>query len=80
VHHSNFINPKIKGHYNRYCAISRKVIKEAKKLHYNTLVTILVNKRAETWSIIQQETDKIQIFDKFSLLSSKMGTEMMLRK
>jgi hypothetical protein len=44
MHQNNFINPKIKDHYNRYCAISRKVIREANKLQCNTLITFSVNK------------------------------------
>jgi hypothetical protein len=51
------------------CAVYRKVIKEAKKLHCNTLITILVNKIEGAWSIIKQETDKIQVFDNISSLS-----------
>jgi hypothetical protein len=65
MHHNNFINPKIKDHYNRYCAISRKVTKEAKKLHYSTVITISVNKIEGAWSIIKQETEKIQVLLKF---------------
>jgi hypothetical protein len=44
MHQNNFVNPKIKDHYDRYCAVSRTVIREAKKLHCNTLITISINK------------------------------------
>ena len=69
MHQNNCINPKIKDHYDRYCAVSRKVIREAKKLHCNTLITISLNKIEGAWSIIKQETDKIQVFDNISSLS-----------
>ena len=73
MHQNNFINPKIKDHYDRYCAISRKVIREAKKLHYNTLITNSVNKIEGAWSVIKQEIDKIQVFDNISSLSWENG-------
>jgi hypothetical protein len=73
MHQNNFINPKIKDHYNRYCAISRKVIREAKKLHCNTLITISVNKIEGAWSVNKQETDKIQVFNNISSLKWENG-------
>jgi len=51
-----------------YFAASRKVIREAKKLHCSTLITISINKIG-AWSISEQETDKIQVFDNISSLS-----------
>jgi hypothetical protein len=57
---NNCVNPKIQDHYNRYCAISIKVIREAKKLQCNTFITILVNKMEGAWSVIKQGTDKFK--------------------
>jgi hypothetical protein len=37
----NTKGPQIKDHSNKHCAILRKVIREAKKSHYNTLIRIL---------------------------------------
>jgi len=59
MHQNNFINPKIKDHYNRYCAVSKKVIREAKKLQCNTPITFSVNKIEGAWSVIKRESDKI---------------------
>jgi predicted metalloprotease len=73
MHQNNFINPKIKDHYNRYCAISRKVIREAKKLQCNSPITFSVNKIEGAWSVIKQESDKIQVFDNISSLSWESG-------
>jgi hypothetical protein len=61
MYQNNFTNPKTKPCYNRYCAISRKVIRETKKLCHSTLISNPVNKLATAWSIIKQETDKIQV-------------------
>jgi nicotinate-nucleotide pyrophosphorylase len=69
LHQNNFINPKIKDHYDRHCAVSRKVIREAKKLNCSTPITISVNNIEGAWSVIKQETDKIQVFDNISSIS-----------
>jgi ribosomal protein L33 len=54
----NSKDPKAKAHYIKYCQILKKVIKEAKKLHYGRLVAKSNNKIKTTWNIIKKETGK----------------------
>lgn len=49
--HSN--DPKIKLHFKKYCLILRKVICEAKKLHYNQLIATSKNRIKTSWNIIR---------------------------
>jgi hypothetical protein len=49
---------KFKLYYKSYCRIPRKVIREAKRLHYNKLITSAENKIKATWSIIHRETGR----------------------
>jgi ribosomal protein L33 len=41
---TNSNDPKAKAHYTKYCQILKKVIKEAKKLHYGRLIPNLIIK------------------------------------
>jgi hypothetical protein len=51
---------KKKDYYKIYCTILKKVIKEAKKLYYNTLIKTSVSKIKTMWNIIRENTGKIQ--------------------
>jgi hypothetical protein len=51
-------NPKLKSHYKTYCRILSDVIKTAKKLYYNKLVTNSNNKAKSIWNIVKMETEK----------------------
>ena len=48
---------KLKRHYQTYCKILHKLIKEAKKLYYNTKLQKLNNKCKTTWEIIKKLTN-----------------------
>jgi hypothetical protein len=54
----NSNDPKAKTHYIKYCQILRKVIKEAKKLHYGRLTAKSNNTIKTTWKIIKKEIGK----------------------
>jgi hypothetical protein len=51
-------NPHIKGYYIRYCNILSKVIKEAKKRHYDNEIKYYTNKNKTTWNIVNKETHR----------------------
>lgn len=59
--HSN--NPQVKEHYKKYCSILRKVIIEAKKLHYNKHIEHSSNRVKTTWKIIKDLTGKTKTSD-----------------
>ena len=44
-----------KLYYKHYCKILSKVIKEAKKLYYEEMITKSKNKMKTTWNIIHKE-------------------------
>jgi hypothetical protein len=46
---------KIKAHYNQDCNLLRKVIRKAKSMYYNELITSSTNKSTMTWNIINKE-------------------------
>ena len=52
-------DPKYKAHYITYCRILKKVIKEAKKQHYDRLIAKSNNEIKTTWNIIMKETGKV---------------------
>jgi hypothetical protein len=54
----NSTNQHIKGHYKRYCNILSKVIKEAKKRHYDNQIKNSANKNKTTWDIVNKETHR----------------------
>jgi hypothetical protein len=60
IKYRNTNNPPKKDYYKKYCTILKKVIKEAKKLYYNTLIKTSANKTKTTWNIIRENTGKIQ--------------------
>jgi hypothetical protein len=51
-------NPMLKNHYKTYCRILTDVIKTAKKLSYDKLITNSKNKAKTLWNIIKTETKK----------------------
>ena len=53
----NSNNEKLKRHYQAYCKILLKVIKEAKKLYYDTEIQKSNNKRKATSEIIKKLTN-----------------------
>ena len=65
---------KKKDYYKKYCTILKKVIKEAKKLYYNTLIKTSVNKIKTTWNIVRENTGKIQDLNGISEIN--LGNEI----
>jgi hypothetical protein len=57
--HNNTNKTELKVHYKRYCRLLSVVIKEAKRLHYKTIVTKSQNKVKTTWNIIRKETNQL---------------------
>ena len=53
-------NPKLKNHYKTYCSILSDVIKTAKKLCYNKLVTDSNKKAKSIWNIVKTTETKIK--------------------
>ena len=51
-------NPHVKRYYKRYCNIPSKVIKEAKKCHYDNQIKHSANKNKTTWDIVNKETHR----------------------
>jgi phage FluMu gp28-like protein len=49
-------NNLLKSYYKSYCRIIRRVIIEAKRLHYNRLIESAEDRVKTTWSIINRET------------------------
>jgi ribosomal protein L33 len=43
ITHRNMNNPKDKNYYEKYCAVMKRVIKEAKRLHCNNLIKEYAN-------------------------------------
>jgi hypothetical protein len=54
----NSNNPIIKEYYKTYCKILSNVIKEAKRLNYNTQIINLNNTIKTAWEIIKLETGR----------------------
>jgi hypothetical protein len=46
-------------YYNRYFAILRKIIREAKRLYYNHFIDISRYKRKTKWNITRNVTGKV---------------------
>jgi len=53
----NSNDEKLKRHYQAYCKILLKVIKEAKKLNYDTKIKKSSNRCKATWEIIKKLTN-----------------------
>ena len=52
----NSSDPKAKAHYIKYFKVLRKVVKEAKKQHYSTLMVKSNKKIKATWKVIKKQT------------------------
>jgi hypothetical protein len=61
-------DPKYKAHYITYCRILKKVMKEAKKQHYNRLIAKCNNKIKTIWNIIKKETGKVHSMEQVPFL------------
>jgi hypothetical protein len=51
-------DPKIKLHFKKYCFILKKVICEAKKIHYSQLIATSKNRIKTSWNIIRNVLHK----------------------
>jgi len=63
----------VKVYYKKYCAILRRVVIEAKQLHYNNQITISSNKVNTLWKIIKDTIGKTQSFDTITKINSEAG-------
>jgi len=63
----NTNNTKIKIHYKTYCKILTKVIKMAKRLHFNKLIKCSTNKSKTMWNLVKVETNTRVSNDKIPL-------------
>jgi hypothetical protein len=54
----NSKNYKLRDHYNKYCKILSRVIKEAEKLKYESKIQNSNNKNKTVWDFIKLETSK----------------------
>jgi hypothetical protein len=52
----NSDNPTASKFYKDYCKILNRVIKEAKRLHYNKLISHSKNRTKQIWDVINLET------------------------
>ena len=57
-------DPKEKDYYEKYCAVLRRIIKEAKRLHCNNLIKGSANQIKATWNTIRENTGKTKIPNK----------------
>jgi hypothetical protein len=65
---------KFKEYYVRYCALLRKVIRKAKEMYYNEMLTSSTNKPKTAWKIIDKEIG--HVYDKkFSQTEFRNGKE-----
>jgi hypothetical protein len=63
----NTNNSKIKTHYKMNCKILSKVIKVAKRQHFNNLIKHSKNKSKAVWSAVKAETNNEASKDKIPL-------------
>jgi len=54
----NSTNPHVKRYYKHYCNVLSKVIKEAKKCHYDNQIKNSTNKNKTTWDTANKETQE----------------------
>jgi hypothetical protein len=54
----NSTNPHMKRYYKCYCNILSKVIKEAKKCHYDNQIKNYTNKNKTTWNTVNKQTHR----------------------
>ena len=55
---SAWYEPDLKYYYKTYCNILASIIKGAKNLHYNQLISNSSNKMKPTWGIIKSDTGR----------------------
>ena len=60
-------NSKIKNHYKTYCKILSKIIKMAKRQHFNNHIKCSKNKSKTMWNIVKAETNTRVSKDKLPL-------------
>jgi hypothetical protein len=58
----------MRAYYLRYCKILSRVIKEAKRQHYNRLITKFNNQIKTTWNIIRHERGKSHLTEQIPSL------------
>jgi len=51
-------DPREKDYYEKYCAVLRRIIKEAKRLHCNNLIKRSANQIKAKWNTIRENTGK----------------------
>jgi hypothetical protein len=71
--------PLIKRHYNQYCTILRKVIRNAKRNYYNSLLMTAENKSKITWNILNNELGKVKNNNHTPLMFTSGKTSFQLR-
>ena len=47
-------NPPLNRYYKKYCNVSAKIIREAKKMTYNSKIAKVYNKTRTTWNIVNE--------------------------
>ena len=71
---SKITNSKFNEYYVRYCALLRKVIRKAKEMYYNEMLTSSTNKPKMSWKIINKEIGHVYN-KKFSQTEFRNGNE-----
>ena len=65
---------KIKVQYIQYCSVLRKLIRKAKEMYYNELLSSSTNKSQTTWNVINNEI-RTASSKKFTQAESKFGNK-----
>jgi len=71
-------NYNLKLYYKKYCSLLTKVIRNAKKLHYNNIILRSKNKMRSTWKIINNNIGTTQ--HDMSVPSLVMNEKIMSKK
>jgi hypothetical protein len=66
--------PKIKAHYIQHCNLLRKVIRKAKEMYYNELITSSINKSKTSWNILNNKIG-LTSNNKFTQTEFKIGSK-----
>jgi len=66
---------KITACYIKYCRVLRKVIRKAKEMYYNELLSSSTNKSKTSWNIINNETGTAS-GKKFTQTEFKLGNKI----
>jgi hypothetical protein len=70
---------KIKAHYIRYCSVLRGVIRKAKGMCYNEMLTSSTNKPKMSWNIINNESGTASN-KRFTETKFKLGNKIISTK